>query len=640
MSRPAHRPLAYRPALDGLRAVAVLLVLVFHLHPAAAKGGWLGVDLFFVLSGFLITTLLVREYARRGKIDLRGFWSARARRLMPSLVTVLIAVLAVGAFWTPTARRPALAADVLSTTFYVQNWHLLLSDEAYFESNGTPSPLRHAWSLAIEEQYYLLFPLLLLLLARFIHRRRTLALAFFALAGCSAMWMAHLYVPDVDPTRVYYGTDTRAFELLIGAGVGAWVGPTQWGRRRAPRWHRAVTVAAWPCLALLVAWMFSVSQDVPAVFRGGLVIFCLAAIPCILAAASPHPNAFARVLAFEPLRRLGLISYALYLWHWPIITYLTAARLGTDPAVAALAQAALSLLLATLTYRYLEAPIRRGGLRAILPTRLSATRPVAMACVGVIALGAFALPHAPWPGSSLGSGAEGAELHYRAHTYVPGAKQRVVVVGNSIPHSLLTTLPAGTFSDLDVRESTSFGCTTFEGQQIADGKPVAPSAACRTFADNWSAGLAGARTMLYFVPHNLLDDYEVDGRRLQAGTPEHDSFIRTRLDGVLARSEAAKVTKPVLVNLACHRLPTFGDQKPPAINDTAKVRHLNSVVAAWARSKHVQVADQFDFLCPGGVYHGRINGLDLYQDALHFTDRSGPLVWSWLAPQIREEKKR
>lgn len=186
MARRPHTPLTYRPALDGLRALAVLGVLVFHLWPNAARGGWLGVDLFFVLSGYLITTLLVREYVQRGGIDLRGFWLARARRLMPTLVVVLLAVLVMATFWTLPSRRYAVSLDVLSTLAYVANWHFISGDEAYFASNGTPSPLRHAWSLAIEEQYYLLFPLLLLALTRFLTRRRHLAFWLLALAAASA----------------------------------------------------------------------------------------------------------------------------------------------------------------------------------------------------------------------------------------------------------------------------------------------------------------------------------------------------------------------------------------------------------------------------------------------------------------------
>ncbi|PZP01393.1 MAG: acetyltransferase, partial [Dermacoccus nishinomiyaensis] len=268
MARRPHTPLTYRPALDGLRALAVLGVLVFHLWPNAARGGWLGVDLFFVLSGYLITTLLVREYVQRGGIDLRGFWLARARRLMPTLVVVLLAVLVMATFWTLPSRRPAVSLDVLSTLAYVANWHFISGDEAYFASNGTPSPLRHAWSLAIEEQYYLLFPLLLLALTRFLTRRRHLAFWLLALAAASALWMAHLYVPGVDPTRVYYGTDTRAFELLIGAAAGAWIGPSQWGHARPAPWLLWLERLAWPALFALVIAMLTFDESSSGLFRG------------------------------------------------------------------------------------------------------------------------------------------------------------------------------------------------------------------------------------------------------------------------------------------------------------------------------------------------------------------------------------
>ena len=636
MPRRAPTSSGYRPALDGLRGVAVLAVLVFHLWPAGVQGGWLGVDLFFVLSGDLITSLLVREYARSGRIDLRRFWTARARRLLPSLITVLIAVLAAAAFWTPSGRRSSVALDTLATLFYVQNWRLLASNEAYFDANGVPSPLRHAWSLAIEEQYYLLFPLLFLVLARYVHRRWTLALVFAVAAAASAAWMAYLFVPDVDPTRVYYGTDTRAFELLIGAAIGAWVGPSQWGHERPSRWVETISKLAWPSLAALLVAFVALSEDSPLVFRGGLVVVCLLTLPAILAAASPHANAFQRALSFEPLRQIGLISYALYLWHWPVHVFLTPERLGMGTAAAALVQAVLSIVFATLTYRYLEAPIRAGGLRGLVPRSPRISRLVAVTACAAVAVGTVALPRVTSGNPTEETGAGGGELTYAVPSYQPGASQRVVVVGNSIPHSLMVNFPSTRFTDLDVSESTSFGCTTFPGQQILDGKPAPIPAACRTFWKNWHLGLFEADTMLYFLPQNLLDDYEVDGRRLKAGSAEHDAFIRSSLDSMLAKSKESRVKRPVLLDLACHEMPTFG-QNPPSLNDTAKVRHLNGVAKHWAAQNKVQFLSQFDRLCPGGTYHGKLNGQELYEDALHYTSVSGPIMWSWIAPQIRKD---
>jgi len=640
VARRPHTPLTYRPALDGLRALAVLGVLVFHLWPNAARGGWLGVDLFFVLSGYLITTLLVREYVQRGGIDLRGFWLARARRLMPTLVVVLLAVLVMATFWTLPSRRYAVSLDVLSTLAYVANWHFISGDEAYFASNGTPSPLRHAWSLAIEEQYYLLFPLLLLALTRFLTRRRHLAFWLLALAAASALWMAHLYVPGVDPTRVYYGTDTRAFELLIGAAAGAWIGPSQWGHARPAPWLLWLERLAWPALFALVIAMLTFDESSSGLFRGGLVAFCVVALVPILAAASPHPNSFQHVLSFEWLRRLGLISYALYLWHWPLHVYLAPERLGLDAAWAGVVQAVAALVLATATYRFVEQPVRRGGVRALWPRSPASRRlaPIAAAAAAlVVAGGALALPHVSGGGSDLEAGSGGGELTYAMKTYTPGEDVKAILVGNSIPHSLFANFPQTRFPDLQLTESARFGCTTFAGQESSGGQPVPSLSKCDQFHDDWYYGLAGRDTMLYFLPQNLLNDYAVDGRMLRAGSAEHDAFVRSSLDGVAQKAKQQNITHPYLVDLSCHRVPTIGtDPTVVATNDTAKVEHLNDVAKGWASSNGVTLIDQFGFLCPGGQYHGRINGVNLYADGLHFTSESGPIFWNWLAPQIQQ----
>ena len=195
----------YRPGLDGLRGLAVTAVFAYHAHGAALPGGWLGVDLFFVLSGFLITRLLLVEHYSWGWISFMAFWQARARRLLPAAVLVVIAVLAAAWLWTPVGRRGAVAGDSLATLGYVANWRLVLTDEAYFAAVASPSPLRHAWSLAVEEQYYIVFPLLLAVLLRVLGRR-WLPVALGLMALGSALWMAHLHVPGLDPSRVYYGT--------------------------------------------------------------------------------------------------------------------------------------------------------------------------------------------------------------------------------------------------------------------------------------------------------------------------------------------------------------------------------------------------------------------------------------------------
>lgn len=637
---PGSSPgLTYRPALDGLRGIAVLAVLTFHLAPDALPGGWLGVDLFFVLSGFLITTLLVREFVDAGRIDLVSFWKRRLRRLAPPLVVMLLGVVLASLVWTLPSRREATAWDIISSLFYVSNWRFLFSDEAYFGAVTSPSPVRHTWSLAIEEQYYLFFPLILLTLAAIFHRRRQLALAIAALAAVSVAWMVHLYTPGVDPTRIYFGTDTRAFELLIGAAAGAWVGPAQWGHRARAGWVASMEIVAWPALCGVIAAFFVFSENDAALFRGGMAALCVAALAPILAAASPHPNTFQRVLSVEPLRLLGLISYSLYLWHWPVRVFFTPGHTHLDGAALTLLQVATSLLLAAASYWLIERPIRRGGLGALVPSRPLAARILGgLTALGVV-VGAMILPRTQSSAAASDAGTTGPNLMFTAPSYRPGADSKTVTfVGNSIPASLANdNYPAATYPDLRLFAAVSFGCTAYVGQEIVDGKPATVSAECEKFQKIWADNLHDADVAAYFVPQNLLNPYEVDGKKVSPGTRAHDDFVRSTLDYVQSKVRGAGVPKLAVVTLACHQVASDGvGSSSKTWNDTERVSHLRDVTVRWARDHGATLIDQYGFLCDGGTYHGTMNGTPLYADGVHFTHASAPIFWSWLAPQLQK----
>lgn len=633
-----HPPLGYRPALDGLRALAVLAVVIYHGRSGWLPGGWLGVDLFFVLSGFLITSLLLSERTAWGRIDLLSFWAARARRLFPALALVLLTVLIAASYWTLPARRSAVSDDVLATMGYVANWRFLLGDEGYFASLASPSPLRHTWSLAVEEQFYILFPVILICLLAVIKSRKALIAGLFALAGLSALWMGHLYVPGVDPARIYYGTDTRAQELLVGAAFGAAMSTASRWRAGIDKFSRRIVV---PAIILVLASFVWLNEGMRFVFQGGMFLFCIVASLLVVAAWSEQPTRVQRALSWEPLRRVGTISYGLYLWHWPIMVFLNADRVGIDGSLLFLLQVFLTFAMAYVSFRFIETPIRRNGFRSLMPSRPRISAAVASAAVIALFAGVLALPNASSYAAPAGSA--GSNISVDMPEYKPGAKPvSVMLMGNSVPASVAETLPASSYPDIHLSSNAYIGCDPFSGLRVIDGVVDAPSAECVNWAKEWPKHIDAESPDLValFVTQSLLLDRQVDGKLLAAGSPDYESFVDDSLDLIQDQISNSGGRGFALVNLSCHRLPTLSDSDEiTRTNDDKDVQQLNGIVARWAGKHDVPVIDQYAFLCAGG-FNDSVNGVPLYKDYMHFSDDSGSIFWKWFAPQLRDAQSK
>jgi peptidoglycan/LPS O-acetylase OafA/YrhL len=367
MPRPIGRGQRYMPGLDGLRAIAVLAVIAYHLGLGWAPGGLLGVGVFFTLSGYLITDLLLGQWATGGGLRLANFWLRRARRLLPALFVMLIVVMA----WV-TLAEPSQLSDlrgaVWAATGYFSNWWMIYQHVPYFARFGPPSPLGHLWSLAIEEQFYLLWPWLLLLGLRLIPERRSsipvrprLAGATLFLAGASALTMALLYQPGFDSSRVYDGTDTRAFGLLLGAAL-AMVWPSRSLTTEVTVGARQILDAMGVVGLAAIAVLIWRTNDYSAfLYQGGMVLLSVATVMVITALVHPA-TMLGRALGWRPLRWIGVRSYGIYLWQFPIIVLTTPAPYsGVDPLRATL-QVAASFTLAALSWRFIEEPIRHGAI--------------------------------------------------------------------------------------------------------------------------------------------------------------------------------------------------------------------------------------------------------------------------------------
>ena len=387
--------MSYLPGLDGLRALAVIAVLLYHAGLAWIPGGFLGVEVFFVISGFLITALLLSEWRRRGTIDLKAFWIRRARRLLPALYVLLVATLTFAVLFLPE-EVARLRNEAFAAFGYVTNWYLIFNHESYFEAAGRPSMFLHLWSLAVEEQFYLIWPVLLVAGMTFLKRRTVLA---YILVGAllSVLLMAVLYHPDVDPSRIYYGTDTRASGLLTGAALAfLWVpemfkrgpsGPvagTLAGQMDTPedrrhglekdrrrhlrhRWGwtipRLLDLAGLLSLGVLVMFFLRVNEFEPFLYRGGMALVGLTTAFIILIAVNPRAQLGTKLLGWKPLRWLGLRSYSIYLWHWPVFM-VTRPQLDLpfDGVPLLVFRLVVSVFLAHLSYKFVEVPIRRGAL--------------------------------------------------------------------------------------------------------------------------------------------------------------------------------------------------------------------------------------------------------------------------------------
>jgi len=633
--------IAYQPALDGIRAFAVAAVLMYHAGQSWAIGGYLGVDAFFVLSGYLITTLLVSEWANTGGIALGAFWARRARRLLPALFLVLGGVALYAVAFAGPNELDRIRADGLASVGYVANWRFVFSGQSYFDAFGVPSPLRHLWSLAIEEQFYLVWPLIVFGVLKW-RRGSTRALlgTVLALGTASVLLMSLLYHPGSDPSRVYYGTDTRAQSLLVGAGLAIVL--FRHGAIRNLYARATVNIAALAGAAYTVWAWANMSSSTDELYQGGFLVGAFAVSVVIASVVQPERGLLRRVLSLHPIRWVGQISYGLYLWHWPTYLVVTKGRTGLDGTALLLARVGASVAVATLSYYLVEQPIRHGALRRWRAWTLA---PVAAGAV-VVALIVSTVGAQPSVAqqtvADLGKGPPPV-LPHRLEDAAGVPPTKVLVVGDSVAATMALGIERAQAKDhLLVWNRGVLGCGISRGGDVLEGGELRhQSSSCDNWPTRWGQLLDQFHPDVVVMLVGAWDvlDRRVNGQWLRLGTPEHDQyFLHTITDAVdLLGSRGAHV---VVLTTPYYSRPelTVPDPIRWIEYDPSRVDRINSLFRTWM-SQNAGKATLFDlnrFVSPGGHFADTIGGVNIRDDGVHFSPSGADYVADWLSPRLRD----
>ena len=602
-------------ALDGLRGLAVGAVLLFHFGNHL-QGGYLGVDLFFVLSGYLITSLLLAEHKETKSIGLGGFWARRARRLLPALGLFLLAVALYCFFFAASTELVRDRNDALATIFYIANWRAIAIGQDYWALFQSSSPLEHTWSLAIEEQFYVLWPLIILGVVAW--RKHLAPMAVFIgsllVAAASATMMILLYNP-ANPSRVYFGTDTRAAAILFGTALAA--GLIAYGPVRTRVGRIALEVLGLIGVAVLgIAWT-RLDGESSLLYQGGFVVVGLAATAVIAAASHPEAGVISRALGWRPIVWLGLISYGVYLWHWLVALVINGDRTGLTGWPLVGLQVFVTLIIALCSYFLLEQPIRRGAISArswrwLIPLSVFV---VLIAIFGATRGATSAIP-----------------------TRMPGQPDGVLIIGDSVGISLA---PGLRNAGLPVTDGAFVGCRLVRG-------PIATPPNYDDFPDcpielALPGLLKDKRPKAVVVTTGQWDLYDIriNGRGpwRHPGSPEWNAHFEKRLREVAhaAGKSGAKVFIPTIPFMG----PNAIGGTPRAIEgafDPDLVRKANEVIRRVAQDPTAGfiAPDLNAYLSPKGVYQRSLESVsNMRPDGVHFGPQGSDLVGEWLATIVR-----
>ena len=654
----ARSRLGFSPALDGVRGLFMLAFMAYHFGVDQLAGMWVCINLFFVLSAFLITRLLVEEKVTRGDIDVLAFYRRRARRLLPALFLVLTFIVGYAWLAADAAVRRAIGGDVLATLAYVMNWRLIAEGDQYFGAQGGASPLRHAWTLAIEEQFYVLVPFIILGLLAFVRSRRLITLVLLLGGVASAVWTGVVGFHDAsDYPRVYYGTDTRAQALFIGAALGVWLAPGANGR--VPTFSRPVVIGAgivgivssvgsFLVIGPYSGWMFN---------AGGMFLFALGSALLVIACVDHRPSWVHTVFGWRPLAHAGRLSYGLYLWHWPIWLAVSGSALGGNAVVTFVVCSLLTVGIAHLSYEHLERPIIRRGVRGLIPSLRTPAVALITPVVVLAGTGLAVAQSAPQDANTPAAAAEvpagpPPSIVEGQPEYEPEEPARIGVMGDSVPFYLADRFPQGTFPGVTVHNYAKEGCDLLaEPMSWAPGFQMGNQPECVAVKEEWPQTFEQEQdeVLVVFASPLLAVPHVVDGERLWLDDAEYLDLITDRLDTVREQALEAGAEQVQIVNVPC-RTPVkesipeefrvVFDSSPEVVQEYKEPEQINGLVDEWAQGHDdVETIDLHGALCSDG-YQEKIQGIQVFNDFLHFSPEATPMIWDHLLGQISDNYAR
>ena len=692
-ARPPSLPsMGYQPSLDGLRALSVGVVLLYHAGFSWMHGGFFGVEVFFVVSGFLITSLLLDESDRNGRVSFGQFWLRRARRLFPALYAVLLAVAVWAALAGSAEQQSQLRRDIPWSIFYVNNWGQILGNVPYFA--GEPPLLRHLWSLAVEEQWYLIWPLVFVAVLRIRVPRHVIGSAIIVAAFVVFVYMfwMHARTPTplggppaafegVDRTNfLYLSTITRAGGLLLGAGAAFLWRPWRWTRAGDAPAGKALDPIGAAAVAMLGCAASVAVLTEGYVYQWLLPLVSVLSLVAVMVAVHPAAIGFRRIMSWAPLVEMGKRSYGLYLWSWPIFVIVGA----TDGSVSRFVWAMVfTVVIAEASYRYLETPVRTGVIGRWWSDRATVTYwPLAggTALVGVLFVfylsvgqfnrfeggddAVFDLGAAVVPGSDGATGATGATVGGSSpassstgdptgdptgdSTLPPSTAAPAVatsatsatlaIVGDSQANALAINLPDGIGAVFpEVTNGSVDGCSVHDSGSVQSSVRFGNNfSICQGWQDDWADAAAGSDVALVVVGAWDVFDIDDDGTIYGFDTPDGDAlFVRNLTSGVDAMlAEGANVG---LLEVACMRpqdVEGAGVRALPERGDDARVAHVNDLLrqtVASYRSPRVEFVEGPDEWCGDEAI---ASDLGYRWDGVHVYKPGANLIYTTVAPEL------